>query len=81
MIRESFTDLLVENYSKLLQKTNNDLTWWDIWLFKNLAGHLKEIKHTFKNSIYLCFSGRHRVQVVLEMQSSRQLIFLGISSS
>lgn len=78
MIRENFTNLLVENYSKLLQKTNDDLTCWNIWLFCNLTGHLRELKLTFNNSIYLCFSGKHQVQVVLETQSSRQLLFLGI---
>lgn len=50
-ISENFTNMLVENYSNLLQKTNDDLTCWDIWLFKNLAGHLKDLNHTFKNSI------------------------------
>lgn len=29
-IKENFTDLLVENYCKLFQKTNDDLTCWDI---------------------------------------------------
>lgn len=81
MIRENFTNLLVENYSKLLQKTNEDLTCWDVWLFKNLAGHVKDLKDAFKNFIYLCFSGKHQVQAVLEMQSRRQLIFLGILST
>lgn len=36
-LRENFTNLLMENYSKLLQKRNDDLTCWHIWPFKNFA--------------------------------------------
>lgn len=28
-----------------------------------LAGHLKKLKHTFKNSVYLHYSGQYNVQV------------------
>lgn len=31
--RENFADLLVENYCKLFQETNDDLICWSVWLF------------------------------------------------